>query len=52
MDHVSKYCPLSVQLQGDQIEKDKITQSWFYLGFVLKILHEVEVQKRTELGLN
>ena len=49
---VSQYCPLFVQLQGDQVENEKIIQSWFCLEFVPKIFQEVKAQNRIEWGQN
>ena len=44
--------PHSVQLQGDQVENEKIIQSWFCLEFVPKIFQEVKAQNRIEWGQN
>ena len=47
---VSQYCPIFVQLQGDQVENGKMFKSQLCPVFVLTIFMDSGDQRRTKVG--
>ena len=47
---MSQYCPLFVQLQGDQVENGKMIHSQLCLAFVLTICHRLRGPNEDKSG--